>query len=188
MSEPERYDRGVMPPSEFPPLILDIEASGFGPTSYPVEIGLALSSGDKFCSLIRPLPDWTHWDAHAERMHGVSREVLAVHGKPVLKVAGQLNRLLRDRTVYSDGWVVDQPWLNRLFEAAALPCLFSLSSLELILIEPQMAIWHATKDALLRELGAIRHRASIDAYVVQETYRRTWEATTVRTSASDAGR
>ena len=34
------------------PDIIDIEASGFGPDSYPIEIGVALSSGEKYCSLI----------------------------------------------------------------------------------------------------------------------------------------
>ena len=34
------------------PLIIDVEASGFGPTSYPIEIGLALDDGHKYCILV----------------------------------------------------------------------------------------------------------------------------------------
>ena len=166
-----------MPPQTRPPIILDIEASGFGPNSYPIEVGVALDSGAKHCWLIRPLPGWTHWDQDAQAAHRVSRELLHAHGKPVAEVAGRLNELLRARTVYSDGWVVDQTWLNQLFHAAALPCEFSLSALELILTEPQMALWHATKDALMHELGGQRHRASFDAFLVQQTWERTWEAT-----------
>ena len=43
------------------PLIIDVEASGFGPLSYPIEVGLALSAGEKYCSLILPAADWTHY-------------------------------------------------------------------------------------------------------------------------------
>ena len=50
----------------------------------------------------------------------------------------------------------------------------------MILSESQMEIWHATKDDLLRELGQHRHRASFDAYVVQETWQRTWSATSAQ--------
>jgi hypothetical protein len=175
-----------MPRLRRPPPILDIEASGFGPLSYPIEVGVVLASGEKYCSLIRPLPDWTHWDDDAQRVHRVPREALRTHGRAPIEVAARLNALLRGQTAYSDGWVVDQSWLNRLFHAAAIPCEFGFSSLELILTEPQMAIWHATKDALARELGDVRHRASADALLVQQTWQRTFEATQ-RVALPDAG-
>jgi hypothetical protein len=177
-----------MPWHANPPVIIDIEASGFGAQSYPIEIGLVTSAGEKYCSLIRPLSEWTHWDEQAQSVHGVSRESLQLHGRPVAEVAARLNALLRKQTAYSDGWVVDQAWLNRLFHAAALPCEFSFSALDLILTEAQMEIWHQTKEVLLRELGDRRHRASFDAFLVQETWRRTKEATTARSvrSSGDA--
>ena len=34
------------------PTILDIEASGFGPGSYPIEIGFVTGAGKAWCSLI----------------------------------------------------------------------------------------------------------------------------------------
>src|SRR5262245_11537446 len=98
-----------------PPIILDIEASGFGADSYPIEIGVAFADGTKYCSLIAPLPRWTWWDAAAEKLHGVSRAVLEQHGRPAGEVAARLNDLIGPRTAYSDGWVVDKTWLNRLF-------------------------------------------------------------------------
>jgi len=161
-----------------PPIIIDIEASGFGPAGYPIEIGVALDNGTKYCSLIAPAPGWTHWDPDAEKLHRVTRDVLRAHGKPIPEVARKFNALLADRTAYSDGWVVDRTWLDQLFFAAGIPRAFSLSQIELILTEPQMEIWHATKDALVAEMGERRHRASFDAYVVQETWERTWHATT----------
>jgi hypothetical protein len=71
-----------------PPIIVDIEASGFGVHSYPIEIGVAFNDGTKCCSLIRPGAAWTHWDSVAEQVHHVSRSTLETHGKPVAEVAG----------------------------------------------------------------------------------------------------
>lgn len=156
-----------------PPCILDVEASGFGPSSYPIEIGVVLEDGRKYCSLVTPQPGWTHWDDSAERVHHVSREILASHGKPAAKVADDLNEILAQRTVYTDGWVVDLPWVLRLFEAVRLPNRFTVSSLEMILTEPQMEIWHETKDRVIRELDLKRHRASNDALIIQQTWVRT---------------
>jgi hypothetical protein len=44
------------------PYIMDIEASGFAAEGYPIEIGIAMEQGRKFCSLLLPHEDWTHWD------------------------------------------------------------------------------------------------------------------------------
>jgi hypothetical protein len=35
------------------PNIIDIEASGFGVDSYPIEVGIVLSTGQKYCALIK---------------------------------------------------------------------------------------------------------------------------------------
>lgn len=155
------------------PFIIDIEASGFGPHSYPIEVGLALDPDHKYCSLIAPAPDWTHWDATAETVHRVSRQLLATHGQPATAVALKLNELLGNSTVYSDGWVVDQPWLIKLFSRAGVNQRFSISPLEMILSEHQMEIWHEVKTRVARELDLTRHRASFDALIIQETYLRT---------------
>ena len=160
-------------PSADRPIIIDVEASGFGSASYPIEIGLALDDGHKYCALILPEPEWTHWDAEAERIHRIPRDVLEAYGKPGRAVAETLNELLASRTVYSDGWVVDKPWLATLFHAARTPMQFHVSPLELILSESQMACWHREKDAVVASLDLSRHRASHDAWIIQETYRRT---------------
>ena len=155
------------------PLILDIEASGFGVNSYPIEVGLALENGAKFCTLITPAPEWLHWDSEAEKIHRVSRDILEIYGRPMDEVAEQLNELLRGKTLYTDGWVVDKPWLNRLFHAAGIEMEFSLSALEMILTPEQMEVWHQTKQIVIQDLSVRQHRASADAAVIQETYKRT---------------
>ncbi len=156
--------------------VLDIEASGFGAASYPIEVGVALADGRRWCSLIVPCADWTHWSAEAEALHGITRAQLRAHGRPVAEVARTLNRLLAGATVYSDGWVVDDRWLRRLYFAAAVPQAFTLSPLEAVLNEDQMAAWQGTREAVAGELAAPRHRASTDAFVVQETWYRTRRA------------
>ena len=56
----------------FVPAVLDIEASGFGRDSFPVEVGFVLPDGETFCTLIRPAAGWTHWDDSAERLRGMT--------------------------------------------------------------------------------------------------------------------
>lgn len=155
------------------PFIIDVEASGFGATSYPIEVGVALNGRDNFCSLILPAPDWTHWDKSAEKIHHIARDVLETYGQPLKTVARELNKLLTGKTVYSDGWVVDSTWIKTLFYTAGEAMDFWVSPLELILSEPQMCIWHDTKDEIIKEMDLTRHRASYDAWLIQETYKRT---------------
>ena len=158
------------------PLIVDVEASGFGGESYPIEVGLALEDGSKFCTLIAPAPDWTHWDDDAEKVHRVSRDILETYGKPMQEVAEFLNTILAGKTVYTDGWVVDKPWLTTLFHAAGMQMDFTVSSLEMILSPEQMEIWHDTKDKVIDDMELKRHRASYDAMIIQETYKRTLQS------------
>ena len=40
----------------------------------------------------------------------------------------------------------------------------------------QMVRWHDTKDKLLAEVQKRRHRASFDAWIIQETWKRTLDA------------
>ena len=81
------------------PQIIDVEASGFGYDSYPIEVGVVLSNGLRFSRMIRPLPDWTHWDASAESLHGISQKELQRHGHNPFEVARELNELLAGQTV-----------------------------------------------------------------------------------------
>jgi hypothetical protein len=76
-------------------------------------------------------------------------------------------------TAYSDGWVVDKPWLTVLFHAAGIEMKFHLSPLEMILSEAQMTMWADVKTQVINDSKLRRHRASNDAWIIQETYRRT---------------
>lgn len=151
------------------PCIIDVEASGFGAGSYPIEVGAALSDGRAYCSLINPEPDWRHWEPTAESVHGITRDTLAAHGKPAHVVAADLNRCLKGTTVYTDAWYHDYQWLARLFDAAEMPQLFKLQDLRQLLTEPTMVIWDDTKTQVMLSMALARHRASNDAKVLQQT-------------------
>ena len=73
------------------PIVMDIEASGFGAGSYPIEIGFSRRHGEGWCTLIRPEDDWQHWDAHAAQVHRIPREILVERGRPASQVAQHLN-------------------------------------------------------------------------------------------------
>ncbi|MFN5049890.1 hypothetical protein [Roseateles sp.] len=149
------------------PAVMDIEASGFGAGSYPIEVGFVAPRGGPFCSLIQPLPEWRHWDAKAEALHGISREILARKGREPVWVAAELNQRLSGQTVYCDGWGHDYSWLSRLFDAADLQPAFRLQDIRVLLSDAEAAQWHELTQTVRREQQLMRHRASTDARVLQ---------------------
>jgi len=154
------------------PIVVDIEASGFGHGSYPVEIGLALPDGAPLCFLISPPHNWVHWDEAAEQVHGISRETLLSYGRSVQEVAWRLNELLQRKTVYSDAWSFDMSWLGKLYDAANMQQTFKIADINELIDEDQRARWGEIKQRVAQDLGLRRHRASGDARILQETWRR----------------
>jgi hypothetical protein len=154
------------------PTVLDVEASGFGRSSYPIEIGFVLPDGHTFCTLVKPEDHWTHWDPQAETTHRIPRNVIQQRGRPPAEVAASLNQQLAGQTVYSDGWANDYSWLGVLFDAADMYPRFKLQSLRALLNETQANQWHTVKAQVTSERGAQRHRASADARLLQLTYLR----------------
>lgn len=159
------------------PIIIDIEASGFGAMCYPIEVGVALADGQRHSMLIYPVAGWTDWENSAESLHQISRETLLASGKPVREVADFLNSLLAGQSTYSDGWVVDRPWMTNLFHAARVPMQFTLSPIEQLMSEAQMECWDTVKLQLIDEAAAKRHRASFDAWIIQQTFERSRQLT-----------
>lgn len=146
---------------------MDIEASGFGPTSYPIEIGVVLGNGDTYCSLITPADDWTHWDEDAQNIHGISRDALFKHGRSITEVATTLNDFLKNSTVYSDCWTLDKPWLLTLFNKARISPTFSLTDIMYAMTEQGYEQLFKQKSRVFKELNVERHRATNDARVLQ---------------------
>ena len=171
MNAPEVSEPG--PPAL--PCVMDIEASGFGRASYPIEVGYVLPDGRAACMLVRPAVGWTHWDAGAEQVHGITRTTLASHGRTPHDVATALNRDLAGLTVYCDGWAHDYTWLAALFEEAGLQPAFKLESVGALLDEAHLNRLDAARRDAVAELGLKRHRASNDARALQRALGRVIE-------------
>ena len=151
------------------PAVLDIEASGFGRDSFPIEVGFVLPDGETFCTLIRPAAGWTHWDDSAERLHRISPQTARAHGRDALEVARLLNERLRGMTLYCDGWAHDYVWLNVLFDAAGMTPAFKLDNLRALLTDHEASSWAIVKEQVAGEMRLQRHRASSDAKLLQQT-------------------
>jgi hypothetical protein len=165
----------VQPSSEADPLsmhsVLDVEASGFGPGSYPIEVGWALPDGRTGCVLVRPATHWTHWDDAAERVHGIDRAMLLEHGRPPVDVALRLNAELGGLVVYCDAWGHDYPWLATLYEEAGLAPAFRLEPAARLLRDTQLGQLDEAHRRAFDELSVQRHRASNDARALQRALR-----------------
>lgn len=148
--------------------VIDIEASGLGSHSYPIEIGISLSNGQQYQALIQPLADWSHWDQEAEALHGISRSDLFLYGKSLQEVCREINNLCAGQTLYSDCWVYDNTWLHQLFARAGMVPAFSCSPIESALSERQTQRYTMCKSAVSQHLGLRQHRALNDALTIQK--------------------
>jgi DNA polymerase III epsilon subunit-like protein len=166
MSQPALH--AFVPPPALLPCVIDVEASGFGRGSYPIEIGFVRPDGTSYCSLIKPQQDWTHWDGQAEHLHGITREMLDRHGRSAAEVAARLNQDLAGLEVYCDGWAHDYTWIAILFEAAGLAQRFRLRHLHELLGRAGPEHWNDACDRTRQSLNLTRHRASGDALVLQQ--------------------
>lgn len=168
----EREPRNVLLPT-----LLDIEASGFGRGSYPIEIGIARPDGSRCAFLIQPVEEWTHWDPKAELLHGISRARLIREGHPPIEIARWLNDELASAGIaYSDSWGYDNTWLSLLFDQAGMLPRFRLEALRRLLSEAQTECWADTKARLAEAHEIRRHRAGDDARLLQLTYAETLNA------------
>lgn len=152
------------------PHIIDVEASGFGPESYPIEVGVIKSCGERYCTLIQPHERWSHWSKDAEELHGISRATLLKKGKAIRDVCFELNEFLGNDHVFTDAWSHDEAWLSRLYRRARIHPSFSVRAIEFILEEDQLLLWDHTKEIIAAKSSFPRHRASNDAYVIQQTF------------------
>lgn len=113
-------------------IILDIEASGLDPASYPIEIAWQHRSNPKLSDsfLIKPLEAWKYWDTYAEtHFHRLSRLDLEIHGISVTEAAQRLNLSLNGQTVYTDAPEYDRKWIGKLFCSAGIEKAFMIKSL-----------------------------------------------------------
>ena len=101
---------------------VDVEASGLGPYSWPIEVGWAFHGEAPRSVLIRPAEGWPMqaWEKSAESLHRIAPDQLLAEGRDALDVALGLNAALGRATVYSDAPDYDSFWLFRLYTAAGV--------------------------------------------------------------------
>lgn len=151
---------------------IDFEASSMDLiSSYPIEVGYCLQTGESRGWLIQPAALWNDWSQEAARIHGISRERLMDEGKDPQTVAGYLNDILPAQ-VYCDALSFDSFWLHRLFRAAHIEPRFTLESISNLLPARLIDHWSATREQMFIERDLARHRAASDARVLYLTWRR----------------
>ena len=109
-------------------LWLDVESSGLGDSSYPIEIGVCGVSLEPISFLIRPLSDWgiESWSSSSEKIHGISYDLLIERGALATNVCEWLNAVCNNRTVLSDNPPYDEGWLDRLYDDVGVMRTFEL--------------------------------------------------------------
>lgn len=106
-------------------LLIDFEASGLGPGSWPIEVGLSWVEAERvqvWSSLIRPEPGWDPdaWDPVSEEIHGIPMSDLR-DAPTARSVAEGLLTRVAGRPVFSDAPDFDLKWARRLLDAQPSP-------------------------------------------------------------------
>ncbi len=151
---------------------IDLEASGLGARSWPIEVGWSFEDGVGEALLISPAPEWSmdQWDPKAERLHGVTPRMLSDLGVGVAQACDRLSAALDGCAVYSDAPDWDGFWLMRLFDAAGRKSTILLRDFGSLM----PALGPAEKAALISKadrLAPRRHRAAEDALHLVTIYR-----------------
>ena len=86
--------------------MIDFEASclpEYG-RSFPIEVAIARTDGQSRAWLIHPFPQWLDWDwsPEAERLHGISRELLEHKGLPPGHVLAEMADFAQHCAVFAD--------------------------------------------------------------------------------------
>ncbi len=150
---------------------LDLEASGLGAASWPIEVGWCFDGGAPETMLIRPDDEWPReaWDEHAASLHGLAYDVLEASGLAVGEVCARLNQALEGAAVYSDAPDWDGFWLYRLFAAAGARQRFSLCDFgDLLCALPPQTVTQAVAEAKIS--SPHRHRAREDVLHMKKIF------------------
>lgn len=108
--------------------IIDVESTGLGVDSHPIEVGFLSLTGESDDFLINPLSveHWTHWDFNSQDIHGISRDECIRDGLSVFDAAVRLNNQLNGCLVISDYAGHDSNWIDMIFEEANIERLFRI--------------------------------------------------------------
>jgi hypothetical protein len=133
--------------------------------SYPIEVGIADTSGRSCAWLIRPHGDWDGWDWTEEAviLHGITYDKLLRDGQPVDEVASALGKVLKGHRIIADS-SIDNYWLETLATAANIAPPAKIEHISGVLEELGSTNDEIiTAQAILTRQGFKRHRAGDDA-------------------------
>jgi DNA polymerase III epsilon subunit-like protein len=178
-SKPSKIEvtRNAMPSTnslkiEQTPIFIDFEASSLDLlSSYPIEVGICLPSGETRSWLIKPHVLWKDWSEKAARIHGISKSTLQEEGKEISEVIKELNAVVSG-TVYCDAWAFDSFWMHRLFKSVNSIPNFKLDSITSILDSRQIDQWQDIRAGVIDESKLVRHRAANDALILHKTWKK----------------
>lgn len=160
-------------------LFLDVESSGLGEDSYPIEVALCDDALSLRSWLVRPEPGWTSWSVLAESLHGMGRDAVCRDGEPAAAVAHAMSAAAGDGWVASDAPEADGAWVDRLYAAAGLERPFRIVDVgEALLglgvpVEAAVArarAWDRARAAAARRFPHV-HRAGPDALALAAAWR-----------------
>jgi len=151
------------------PHYIDIEASGLVEESYPIEIAWNDDTGVITSHLIKPLAEWSHWNPEAEKVHGISRNLLEAEGITPAEMCRLLRQDLHGRRVHSDAPMLEKMWLNRLFRCVeGRDCLLLVLGITKIpaIREAcyERGLYDRLRNQATEEVGTV-HRAAADVRV-----------------------
>ncbi|MFT6029180.1 MAG: DNA polymerase III epsilon subunit-like protein [Oleiphilaceae bacterium] len=154
------------------PIFIDFEASSLDLlSSYPIEVGICLPSGETRSWLIKPHVLWKDWSEKAARIHGISKATLQEEGQEISEVIKELNSVISG-TAYCDAWAFDSFWMHRLFKAGKCKSNFELDSITSILDSEQIDQWQDIRAGVIDESKLVRHRAANDALILHKTWKK----------------
>lgn len=102
-------------------LIVDCEASGLHPESYPIQVAwIDVNTKETDVFYIKPHDTWLHWDYNAQDIHNIRREMLVDIGLPLKAAAQRFLDATNDGNciVYSDAPEFEGFWLGTMFDTA----------------------------------------------------------------------
>ncbi len=102
-------------------VFLDFEASSLGKQSYPIEVAWVFEDGRSQSFLIKPKSGWVDWSADAEKIHGISRDLLQEKGSDIELVVGEMLSQLSGNELYASSPSWDGKWLSMLLRGAGMP-------------------------------------------------------------------
>jgi hypothetical protein len=148
-------------------VFLDVEASGMGIESFPIEIAYSSSNGDKNEYLIKPTQDWLNdgsWCFNAEHnIHKISLEILIENGMNTYDVAINLNKALLGKFLLCNDLEYDGVWLTQLFKAASIGVQFTLTDIRYLYEYWGEDKTNAFKEVYKSIVPSTNHRALPDA-------------------------